>query len=85
MWASGNHSAIALAILVTEYTNSATKMLQHNTPRPNLSTEILSHSRAHESKSCSIVHYSRMTGNPNLTPLLPTHIIRRGPKSDRSY
>jgi hypothetical protein len=26
-----------------------------------------------------------MTGNPHLTPLLPTHIIRRGPKSDRSY
>jgi hypothetical protein len=22
------------------------------------------------------------TGNPNLTPLLPTHIVRRGPKSD---
>jgi hypothetical protein len=28
---------------------------------------------------------SRLTDNPNLTPLLPTHIIRRGPKSDRSY
>ncbi len=27
----------------------------------------------------------RMTGNPNPTLLLPTHIIRRGPKSDRSY
>ena len=28
---------------------------------------------------------SRLTGKPHLTPLLPTHIIRRGPKSDRSY
>src|SRR6266851_360999 len=27
----------------------------------------------------------RLTGYPNLTPLLPTHIVRRGPKSDRSY
>jgi hypothetical protein len=27
----------------------------------------------------------RITGNPNLTPILPTQIIRRGPKSDRSY
>jgi hypothetical protein len=26
-----------------------------------------------------------LTGNPNLTPILPTQIIRRGPKSDRSY
>jgi hypothetical protein len=27
----------------------------------------------------------RLTIDPNLTPLLPTHIIRRVPKSDRSY
>jgi hypothetical protein len=26
-----------------------------------------------------------VTGNPNLPLLLPTHIIRRGPNSDRSY
>jgi hypothetical protein len=33
----------------------------------------------------NVVPTWRVTGNSNLTPLLPTHIIRRGPKSDRSY
>jgi hypothetical protein len=34
---------------------------------------------------CWVYPHFRLTGNPNLTPLLPTHIVRSGPKSDRSY
>ena len=42
-------------------------------------------SRAASRKRPQSSYRGRVTGNPNLTPLLPTHIIRRGPKSDRSH